>query len=53
MKRAHRQWHRLAWLVLTPLVAAVVGLALAWRSAEPVNADLPAVLLAPAAKEGG
>jgi hypothetical protein len=53
MKRKHRQWHRLAWLLLTPAAAAALVLALLWRVAEPVNKGLPALLAAPAAKASG
>ncbi len=52
MKRAHRKWHRRTWLVLAPLLAVVIGLALVSRVAEPVNSELPAFLVAPAAKQG-
>jgi hypothetical protein len=47
MKRVHRVGHKLVWLVLVPVTAGVFGLALAWRPAEPVNANLP-LFLAPA-----
>jgi hypothetical protein len=51
MKRVHRRWHKLAWLVLAPVTAGVLGLALASRSAEHVNANLPAFLVwAPASQ---
>ena len=53
MKRGHRKFQRRAWLLLAPLLAAVIGLALLWRSAEPRNTGLPAVLVAPAAGQGG
>ena len=53
MKRAHRRWHRLAWLLVAPAVAAVLGLAVGLRSAVPANADLPPSLAATPAAEGG
>ncbi len=53
MKRSSRRWHRLAWLLLAPSLLLVIGLALVLRSAEPQNAELPAPLLSPAAKQGG
>ena len=53
MKRSHRRWHRLAWLLLAPLMVLVIGLVLALRSAEPRNGEFPAALVAPAAKQGG
>ena len=52
MKRAHRRWQRLAWLLLVPGAAAVVALALLWRSDVPANADWP-IFLAPASLTGG
>lgn len=42
MKRAHRRWHRRAWLTLAPALAAVLLLSLWWRSDWPSNADVPA-----------
>lgn len=42
MKRAHRRWHRLAWLILAPAVAAVLLLSLGWRKDGPSNANVPA-----------
>jgi hypothetical protein len=41
MKRGHRRWQRLLWLLLTPAAAAVLVLALLWRVAEPTNTALP------------
>jgi hypothetical protein len=52
MKRVHRRWHRLLWLLLTPAAAAVVVLALLSRAALPTNTDLPSAVLAPAATPG-
>jgi hypothetical protein len=52
MKRSHRKWHRMAWVLLAPLLAAVIGLALVSRVAVPGNAELPTSLVAPAAKQG-
>ena len=53
MKRNHRQWHRRVWMLLLPLLAAVLGLAVWWRSAEPVNGTLPHTVPAPVAAQGG
>ncbi len=50
MKRRHRQFHRWAWLFITPAAALAIVLALGWRVAEPANSALPALLLTPAAK---
>jgi hypothetical protein len=47
MKRAHRRWHRWAWLTLAPASAAVLALSLWWRSDWPANTDLPAPAAAP------
>jgi len=52
MKRAHRKWQRLAWLLLAPSAAAVIALALLWRSDVPANTDWPG-FLAPASQTGG
>ena len=52
MKRAHRKWQQRAWLLLAPGAAAVVVLALLWRSDVPANADWPS-FLAPASLTGG
>lgn len=51
MKRAHRKWQRLAWLLLAPGAAVVVVLALQWRSDLPANRDWP-TFLAPAGQTG-
>jgi hypothetical protein len=48
MKRAHRRWHKPAWLVVAGVSATVLALALGLRSPVPVNADLPS---SPAAAE--
>jgi len=52
MKRSHRKWQRLAWLLLAPSAAVVVALALSWRSDVPANAAWPG-FLAPASLTGG
>ncbi len=52
MKRAHRKWQRWVWLLLAPSAAAVVTLALLWRSDVPANVDWPGIL-APASQAGG
>ncbi len=44
MKRAHRKIHLLLWLVLGPLMALTLVLALHHRPAEPVNDTLPEAL---------
>ncbi|MEM7767202.1 MAG: hypothetical protein AAF253_06900 [Pseudomonadota bacterium] len=44
MKRAHRSAHRLIWLLLTPVIAASLWLAITHRPAPPVTTDLPPVL---------
>jgi hypothetical protein len=51
MKRAHRKWQRRAWVLLAPAAAAVIALALLWRSDVPTNADWPG-FLAPATQAG-
>lgn len=48
MKRAHRSAHRLLWLVLAPVLAAVLVAAVMLRPPEPVNDALPASLSAEA-----
>ncbi len=52
MKRAHRKWQRMAWLLLAPGAAVVVVLALLSRSDLPANADWPG-FLAPTLQAGG
>lgn len=53
MKRAHRRWHRLAWLLLAPVLVAVLGVAAIVRTVEPASADVPAPLHAAPVAEGG
>jgi hypothetical protein len=53
MKRAHRRWHRLIWLIAAPAIVAVLGVAVGERSAQPVGSALPAALLPDAVSEGG
>lgn len=53
MKRAHRRWHRLIWLIAAPAIIAVLGVAVGERSAQPVGSALPAALLPDAVSEGG
>jgi hypothetical protein len=53
MKRSHRQWHRRVWLLLAPLLVAVMGLLLLARTELPINAELPTALVPPAAQQGG
>jgi hypothetical protein len=52
MKRTHRKWQRRVWLLLAPSAAAVIILALLWRSDVPANADWPG-FLAPVSLTGG
>ncbi len=47
MMQAHRHWHLGLWLVLGPLMLAVMWLALSLRPEAPVNDTLPAGLTAP------
>ena len=44
MKRAHRNAHIGLWIVLTPLMAAIIFLAVSLRPVAPVNAELPTAL---------
>ena len=44
MKRTHRSAHRLIWLLLAPILAAIVIIALQVRPAAPVNDALPEAL---------
>ena len=45
MKRGHRSAHRLIWLVLAPILAATIWLAVTQRPAEPINDTLPDLLV--------
>ncbi len=45
MKRSHRRSHLIIWLILTPLLLAVIKFAVSERPADPVNEALPAALL--------
>ena len=51
MKRAHRRSHLILWLVLTPVLAALLVLAVKVRPDAPVNDTLPAALTGPLAEE--
>jgi hypothetical protein len=53
MKRAHRRWHRLIWLIAAPAIVAVLGVAVGVRPAQDVGAVLPEALLPDAVSEGG
>lgn len=44
MKRPHRSFHRLIWLLLAPAIAAALWAALALRPTEPVNDAIPPTL---------
>jgi len=41
MTRGHRTAHRLVWLILAPLIAASLWLAIRHRPAEPVSDVVP------------
>ena len=41
MKRAHRNTHRLIWLLMTPALLLVLYLALEARPDDPINNALP------------
>jgi hypothetical protein len=45
MKRAHRQAHLFIWLILGPVMVATLLFAVLHRPAEPVNQELPEILL--------
>lgn len=45
MKRAYRKTHFAMWLILGPIMAATLLIALMYRPAEPVNDELPAILV--------
>lgn len=45
MKRKHRNAHFLLWLILGPVIAAILLLAVTERPASPVNDNLPSTLI--------
>lgn len=45
MKRAHRRSHLLIWLILGPVILALLALAVMVRPDAPVNDALPASLI--------
>ncbi|MEM7329001.1 MAG: hypothetical protein AAF437_09695 [Pseudomonadota bacterium] len=45
MKRAHRKSHLLLWLLLGPLMFAIIALAVLNRPAAPINDALPDTLI--------
>ena len=45
MKRTHRSAHRLIWLLLAPLLLAILALALWTRPGEALNETLPPDLI--------
>jgi len=45
MKRAHRRTHFAIWAILGPLMLWLLFLAVQNRPTEPVNTDLPDVLI--------
>lgn len=49
MKRAHRRNHLIIWILLVPILIAVLYLSIALRPGEPVNEELPAELVEEAA----
>lgn len=46
MKRAHQKTHLFIWIILAPIIAAVLILSVMHRPAEPVNETLPGALIA-------
>ena len=44
MRRAHRRTHLVLWLILGPIIAAILYLAIEQRPPAPVNEALPANL---------
>ena len=44
MKRAHRKSHFFVWVILGPVIFAIILLAVLHRPAEPVNEALPDAL---------
>ena len=46
MKRQHRARHKVLWLLLPPVMAAVIWFAVDLRPEEPVNDALPGGLIA-------
>jgi len=45
MKRAHRKTHLLLWVILGPVIFAIIALAVLQRPTAPVNEALPDVLI--------
>ena len=45
MKRSHRTVHRLLWLILVPVMAAILIVSLKARPDDPTNPELPALLI--------
>ena len=45
MKRAHRRNHLIIWILLVPILLAILYLSLTLRPGEPVNEELPAELV--------
>jgi tripartite-type tricarboxylate transporter receptor subunit TctC len=52
MMRGHRRFHRRVWLVLAPLLAALVGVAVDGHVEATGNDDWPVLLVVPAAAGG-
>ena len=44
MKRQYRHMHLLIWLILGPVMAIILWLAVSLRPATPVNDELPSAL---------
>jgi len=45
MKRAHRKTHLLLWIILGPVIFAIIALAVLQRPAAPMNDALPDTLI--------
>lgn len=43
MRRNHRRWHRLIWLLLAPVLAVSLWAALQLRPQDPVNDEVPSI----------
>ena len=52
MKRAHRKAHLLVWLLIAPVLGAIIYLAVVNRPEAPVNPELPAELILEDSQEG-
>ena len=52
MKRVHRRWHRIAWLLAAAAMAAGLGLGTGSGATVLANPDWPAALSASVSAEG-